>query len=171
MIGAGNCEPWIYLDRKASNGGTKEVCQTHFLKFRVESPNSEDLAGNRAKTELQEEESLNLENLARNRAKLSSKKNLQISGMWRETEPNPSSTWQLKEVKRLTSLRGQTKVDGNHLCIWRLKTKGTVIARMICSPKHKLHHLICTLTRPPRIWFTNLSKSIGPYLMIKASLS
>jgi hypothetical protein len=44
------------------------VRQTHFLKFQVESPNSEDLARNRAKTQVQEE-SLNLENLARNRAK------------------------------------------------------------------------------------------------------
>jgi hypothetical protein len=75
------------LDCKVSNGGTKEVRQMHFLKFQVESPNAEDLAGNRAKTELQEEspnlknstgnranielqkESPNLENVARNRAK------------------------------------------------------------------------------------------------------
>ncbi len=64
MLGAGNCEPYIYLDSKASNGGTKKVRQIHFLKFQVKYPNSVDLAGNRAKTKL-----LNLANLAGNRAK------------------------------------------------------------------------------------------------------
>ncbi len=56
------------LDCKASNEGTKEVHQTYFLKFQVKSLNAEDLAGNKAKTELQEE-SPNLKNLLGNRAK------------------------------------------------------------------------------------------------------
>ncbi len=64
ILRAGDCEPYIYLDSKTCNGGTKEVHQIHFLKFQVKSPNSEDLVGNRAKTKL-----LNLENLAGNRAK------------------------------------------------------------------------------------------------------